>query len=727
MALTELQRKWIADVLGVDLRKLQVAPSGQGAPSAGPVPPRPDADANSPAPANQAQEVEITIDNQSDRKLRFIKAENDGGRFNPAPPQEVAPKKKVSFAALNTGAKGGTLIYQLEAKEGAAEEPDQLSWWLMSWKPVQAGQLPQPDSKLDPELKGYSPSEGTGKDAIAFMLGGASVATQTAAKPPAAAQPTSQPNQTAGQRRIDVTFANQSDRWLKYWGADKMTATFDQKPPDVLKPGASATFAIFATGSGEIHFGLMYSIVPTAGAKPDADSPKWTPHFTIPAGTAVMVPGSDIVPGIDGLKSSENPGTDAVSFVLSGKAAASAQRPKTPQAPAGTQDVEQRVPVTFTNDSNRVLRYWGADKMDVTFEQRPPDLIKPGQSLGIVVRGKRGSPVHFGLMYSILANETEKAENATPKWLPYFNIAPGEQMIADCQIVPEIGGLKAGGWPEKDGALFVLSGKAAVSAPQQQQPQAPQAVQPKDVEQRIPVTFTNNSNVVLRYWGADKMAVTFEQRPPDLVKPGQSLGFAVRGKSGSEIHFGLMYSILANETEKAENATPKWTPHFNIPPGEQMIAYCQIIPGMGGLKTGGWPEKDGALFVLSGHWAKDQELKTAISIKNATKYKLRLAQSSAAPGRFDPAPPVEIAPRTTATCASWAKVESDQKLVYELEAADGKKGADKGTSERKRWTMTWHTKPGDSPRVESDPRGWGIDGDDGVRFELDIKDDTQTK
>jgi hypothetical protein len=580
MALTKLRQKWIADVLGVDMRKFAAAPGGQGAPAAAPVPPRPDADAKSPAPADQAKKVEITIDNRSDRTLRFIKADSDGGRFDPPPPQRIAPKKKVSFSALDTGAKGGTLIYQLEAKDGAAEEPDQLPWWHMSWKPMQAGQLPQQDSKLDPELKGYSPSEAAGKDAIAFMLAGASAATQAAAKPPAP-----QASPAAGQRRIDVTFANQSDRWLKYWGADKMTATFDQKPPDELKPGASATFAIFAKGSGEIHFGLMYSILPAAAAKADADTAKWTPHFTIPAGTAVMVPGSDIVPGIDGLKSSANPGSDAVSFVLSGKAAAS---------------------------------------------------VQPAQAQ----------------------------------------------------------------------------------------------------EQRIPITFTNNSNMVLRYWGADKMVVTFDQKPPDFIKPGQSLGFAVRGKRGSGIRFGLMYSILANETEKAEKGTPKWTPHFQIPPGGNMIADCQVLPGMGGLKAGGWPEKDGALFALSGHWAKDQELKTPISIKNATPYKLRLAQSSAAPGRFDPAAPAEIAPGATATCASWAKVESDQKLVYELEAADGAGEAGRASPKRKpkRWTLTWHTKPGDGPRVDSqlenvkrNSGGWGLDGDDGVSFELEIKDDAEPK
>jgi hypothetical protein len=260
-------------------------------------------------------------------------------------------------------------------------------------------------------------------------------------------------------------------------------------------------------------------------------------------------------------------------------------------------------------------------------------------------------------------------------------------------IVPGIDGLKSIENPGTDAVSFVLSGKAAtVSAEPSQVPQVP--FRPQDVEQRIPITFTNNSNMVLRYSGADKMDVIFEQRPPDLIKPGQSIGFAVKGKRGRAIHFGLMYSILANETEKAENATPKWIPDFDIPPAENMIATCRIEPAVGGLKAGGWPEMDGALFVLSGRWAKDQELKTPVSIRNATSYKMRLAQSSAAPGRFDPAPPAEIAPGATATCASWAKVESDHKLVYELEAVDGKASADEAGRKPKRWIMTWHSKPG---------------------------------
>ena len=45
-----------------------------------------------------------------------------------------------------------------------------------------------------------------------------------------------------------------------------MKVTFEQKPPDTLKPGASASFAIIAKGADEIAFGLMYSIVAKADA-----------------------------------------------------------------------------------------------------------------------------------------------------------------------------------------------------------------------------------------------------------------------------------------------------------------------------------------------------------------------------------------------------------------------------------------------------------------------------
>src|SRR5262249_48208373 len=154
---------------------------------------------------------------QSDRKLRFIKAEDDGGRFDPAPPAEIAPGKKAAFAAINVGAKGGSLIYELEAKEGATEEPDKLPWWTMSWTPSQPGQPPQPDSTLDPDVKGLAPAAAAGKNGIAFMLTGTSA---VSAQSPTSAQP------AGAQQRIDVTFVNQSDMVLKYWGADRMTATF---------------------------------------------------------------------------------------------------------------------------------------------------------------------------------------------------------------------------------------------------------------------------------------------------------------------------------------------------------------------------------------------------------------------------------------------------------------------------------------------------------------------
>ena len=533
-----------------------------------------------PAPADQAKKVEITIDNRSDRRLRFIKADSDGGRFDPPPPQQIAPKKKVSFSALDTGAKGGTLIYQLEAKEGAAEEPDQLPWWHMSWKPMQAGQLPQPDSKLDPELKGYSPSEAAGKDAIAFMLAGASAAPQAAAKPPAP-----QASPAAGQRRIDVTFANQSERWLKYWGADKMTATFDRKPPDELKPGASATFAIFAKGSGEIHFGLMYSILPTTAAKADADTPKWTPHFTIPAGTAVMVPG---------------------------------QRHRARHRRVE----EQREP----GHGRGELRALGE-----------------GRSIGAASAGPGAAHPHH----------------------LHQQFKHGAALLGRRQ----------------DGRDL----RSEAARLDQARPE-PRFRSERQARQRHPLR-------------------------PDVFDPRE------RDREGGE----------RNAEVDAAFPNPARREHDRRLPGPSRH---------GGLKAGGWPEKDGALFALSGHWAKDQELKTPISIKNATPYKLRLAQSSAAPGRFDPAAPAEIAPGATATCASWAKVESDQKLVYELEAADGAGETGRASPKRKpkRWTLTWHTKPGDGPRVDSqlenvkrNSGGWGLDGDDGVSFELEIKDDAETK
>ena len=109
-------------------------------------------------------------------------------------------------------------------------------------------------------------------------------------------------------------------------------------------------------------------------------------------------------------------------------------------------------------------------------------------------------------------------------------------------------------------------------------------------------------------------------------------------------------------------------------------------------------------------------------------------QSSAAPGRFEPAPPAEIAPGATVVCASWAKVESVQKAVYELEAAEGAAGAENGSRKPRRWTIGWHTKPQGFPVPDShveniELRGgdWQIYDIDLVKFKLDIKSDAKRK
>jgi hypothetical protein len=524
--------------------------------------------------------LSLGIDNQSDRKLRLIKVDNGGGRFDPAPPAEIAPGKKAAFAAINVGAKGGSLIYELEAKEGATEEPDKLPWWTMSWMPSQPGQPPQPDSTLDPNVNGLSPAAAAGKNGIAFMLTGTSaVATQA----PTTAQP--QPQATGMQQRIDVTFVNQSDMVLKYWGADRMTAAFDKQPPQELKPGASASFAIFGKGDSEIHFGLMYAILPTANDKAENTSPMWTPNFTIPPGLPMSAK-SDILPGINGLRTDTNPGTAAVSFVLSGKAA--------------------------------------------------------GQ--------------------------------------PQSGSEAGAQ------------------------------------------------------ERRIDITLDNRSNMVLKYWGADRMTVKFDKRPPPQLKPGEHGDFAIFGDPNKEITFGLMYSILPSADSSADNQSPKWTPHFRIPPGEGgWTANSFIVPAMGGLKTGESADKNAVTFVLVGKWAKDQELKTPVSIQNESSYTLRLVSAAAAPGRFDPAPPTEVAPHGKASCASWAKESSKQTLVYELIAADATR---QGTSNAKpkRWTMIWNTTPGERPRSEENFEnfrpalsGGGIPEEDGVVFQIEIRGEAEKK
>jgi hypothetical protein len=148
-----------------------------------------------------ATRLGLAIDNQSDRPLRLVSADNDGGRFDPPPPAKIAPKKRANFASLGSGAKGGTLLYELEVTAGPIVSPEQLVGWTMSWAPpAQPGQAPQPDSTLAPELNGFSAFAAAGADSIVYKLVGA-----TAAKTPGAAV----------TKHLDLTIDNQSDRTLR--------------------------------------------------------------------------------------------------------------------------------------------------------------------------------------------------------------------------------------------------------------------------------------------------------------------------------------------------------------------------------------------------------------------------------------------------------------------------------------------------------------------------------
>ena len=98
-----------------------------------------------PNPAGAAShKVEITISNETDQTLRLIKATSDVGRFEPAPPNEIAPGAKVALAASGSGPQGGSIIYQVEPKGGTTDKPEELSWWTLRWKQP-AGKQPEPE------------------------------------------------------------------------------------------------------------------------------------------------------------------------------------------------------------------------------------------------------------------------------------------------------------------------------------------------------------------------------------------------------------------------------------------------------------------------------------------------------------------------------------------------------------------------------------------------------
>jgi hypothetical protein len=177
----------------------------------------------------------------------------------------------------------------------------------------------------------------------------------------------------------------------------------------------------------------------------------------------------------------------------------------------------------------------------------------------------------------------------------------------------------------------------------------------------------------------------------------------------------------------ADARQPMWVFNWQTAPGQPLTAKTNTVPGMVGLDATFGINKDAVKFELSGQWSADLESKTPVSISNETKFTLRLKASTTSTGRFDPAPPKEIAPGGKAAFVTLAKEKSTQKVVYELQLADS---TSKGTTNPKLWTMTWNTSPGDPPTFDSTfenfaPSGSraGLEGRGGVVFEIRIDDD----
>jgi hypothetical protein len=138
LPLTELQKKWLADALGIDVRRFPSVPGANAVGTASAA--RRVADARpstqppsqTPAPAASSGKrpaaalparIGIAISNNSDQTLRLVTTKSDGGKFDPAPPNEIAPGAKTALAAVGTGLQGGSLIYQLEPKGGITDKP----------------------------------------------------------------------------------------------------------------------------------------------------------------------------------------------------------------------------------------------------------------------------------------------------------------------------------------------------------------------------------------------------------------------------------------------------------------------------------------------------------------------------------------------------------------------------------------------------------------------------
>ena len=148
MALTKLQEKWIADVLGVDLRKVPGAPGAPQklaarAPRLVPNPaPMSTPIAGSPRPGQEAR-----VRRQPERPQAAIHQGRERRRAvrSAAAGTGDCAKKKLPAAALDTGAKGNADLSARGEGGRRPKSPTSCRGWTMNWKPTPGGRPPQPD------------------------------------------------------------------------------------------------------------------------------------------------------------------------------------------------------------------------------------------------------------------------------------------------------------------------------------------------------------------------------------------------------------------------------------------------------------------------------------------------------------------------------------------------------------------------------------------------------
>jgi hypothetical protein len=515
-----------------------------------------------------AQPVGIVITNGTDQILHLVSTNSDGGRFDSAPPGEIAPGAKVALAAVNTGPKGGTLVYRVEPKDGIIDKPDQLRSWTLSWT-QQAGQQPLADATLEPEIKGWFSAASAGKAGVAYILTG----TTPAATTPAATQ--------APAQRIDISISNKTDRTLVFESANSDAGQFDPAPPREIAAGATVSIAM--AGTDLKGASIRYRVDPKPGSAFNRDNfREWTLLWSLSPGQQPQ-PSASLDEELQGVTSTAtNVGNNAVAFALSGMTAAAAPAQPQPPTQPGVPVPDQHTHVTLTNKSNMLLRLKAADHTKAQWDPLPhKDMeIKPGDSftLTTVTNGETDAD----LWYEMLPMDGSAAKDAdAPMWLARWRATPGELPTAWNDFRPVVPGLVADAWIGKDEVTFQLSGEWS----------------PLPREFKTSVSIANETKFALRLTSSEASAGRFDPVAPKEIAPGAMVFFATWAKEASNQK--LAYELVSAESPPSGEAKAKasvWTMTWRTRPGYSPTPNSSF-DGPAGIEYG--PEgHDGLAFKI---------------------------------------------------------------------------------------------------------------------------------